>query len=235
MALNANKPNDGGKKFAPQANIAAGVYPGRLVQLIDLGLQAQKPYKGEDKKPVQELMWTYELVDEFMKDEDGNEILDKPRWISETLPFYGLFADKAKSTQRYHAFDPKEEEGGDWVKFIAAPCNVAVVNNPSGDKVYDNIGAISAMRPRDAAACPPLVNPTKVFDLDAPDMAVFNSLPKWIQDKIKGNLNFQGSPLQAALGGEKKEAPAKKVKASDVDREEDHDEAVATGNDDIPY
>jgi hypothetical protein len=236
MALNANKPNDGGKKFAPQANIEAGVYPARLVQLIDLGLQPQKPFQGKDKKPVQELMWTYELVDEFMKDEDGNDIADKPRWISETLPFHGLFADKAKSTQRYHAFDPKEEAGGDWVKFIGAPCNLAVVNNAVGDKVYDNIGVISAMRPRDAIACPELVNPIKVFDLDAPDMEVFNSLPKWIQDKIKGNLNFQGSPLQAALGGEQKAPPAAKVKAADADR----DDVPAAGpdvgdGDDIPY
>jgi len=220
MALNANKPNEGGKKFAPQKNIEAGVYPGRLVQLIDLGLQPQKPFKGEPKKPVQELMWTYELVDEFMKDEEGNDIVDKPRWQSETLPFYGLFADKAKSTQRYHAFDPQEVEGGDWTKFIGAPCNVAIVNNPVGDKIYDNIAAISAMRPRDAAACPPLVNPTKVFDLDAPDMEVFNALPKWIQDKIKGNLNFQGSLLQAALGGEKK-APAKKEEAPAAETSED--------------
>jgi hypothetical protein len=47
-----------------------------------------------------------------------------------------------------------------------------------------------------------------VFDLDEPDMEVFNALPDWIKDKIKGNLNFQGSPLQAALekGGKQEKA-----------------------------
>src|SRR6187402_3731535 len=121
MALNANKPQTGGKKFAPQANIEAGVYPARLVQLIDLGLQAQRPYQGKDKAPVQEIMLTYELVDEFMKDEEGKDIEDKPRWVSETLPFHGLFADKAKSTQRYLAFDPKQEYEGDFSKAVGSP------------------------------------------------------------------------------------------------------------------
>lgn len=228
MALNANKPNEGGKKFAPQENIQPGVYPARLVQLIDLGLQAQKPYQGKDKKPAQEIMLTYELVDEFMKTEDGEDIKDKPRWISETLPFHGLFADKAKSTQRYLAFDPKQDFAGDFAKAVGMPINVAVVNNAVGDKVYDNIATISAMRPRDAGACPDLVNPAKVFDLDAPDMEVFNSLPKWIQDKIKGNLNFNGSALEAALGGEKKEAPAKKEKAPVEEKAEEQSE-------DAPY
>lgn len=198
MALNANKAG-GNKQFAPQANIVAGNYPARLAQIIDMGLQAQKPYQGKDKAPVQEIMFTYELVDEFMKGEDGEDLVDKPRWISETMPFHGLYADKAKSTQRYNAFDPSGAFDGDISRAIGLPINVAVVNNVVGDKTYDNVGAVSTMRPRDAEKCPGLKNPSKVFDLDAPDMAVFNALPKWVQDKIKGNLNYNGSPLHRAL------------------------------------
>jgi len=214
MALNINKPQSGNKKFTPQANIEAGVYPARLVQLIDLGLQAQKAYQGKDKAPAQEIMLTYELVDEFMKDEEGNDIPDKPRWISETLPFYGMFADKAKSTQRYNAFDPKNEYEGDFSKAVGSAINIAVVNNSVGDKIYDNIGNASTMRPRDAQQCPDLVNPAKVFDLDNPDMEVFNSLPEWVRKKIQGNLNYAGSTLQQLLEiGDKKEQPAQGNKA----------------------
>lgn len=205
MALNANKAG-GGKNFTAQPNIQAGVYPARLVQILDLGLQAQKPFQGKEKAPVQEIMFTYELVDEFMKDEDGKDMEDKPRWISESMPFYGLFADKAKSTQRYNAFDPSGAFDGDISRAIGIPINVAVVNNVVGDKTYDNVGAVSTMRPRDAQTCPEPKNPTKVFDLDAPDMEVFNKLPKWLQDKIKGNLNYEGSVLQKALGGKPVEA-----------------------------
>lgn len=205
MALKA--PQGGGKQFAPQENIKPGTYPARVVQLIDFGLQPQRPFKGQDKKPAYELGITYELVDEFMKDEDGNDIEDKPRWISETLPVHPLVADKAKSTQRYTTFDPNLELGGDFSSMLGKPCNVTIINNKSGDKVYDNVATISAMRERDAAKCPELKNPAKMFDLDNPDMEVFNAFPKWIQEKISSNLGFKGSRLEKLLGG--KAAPNK--------------------------
>lgn len=230
MALNLNKPG-GAKNFVAQPNIEPGVYPARLVQLIDLGLQAQKPYKGKEKAPAQEIMLTYELVDTFMLDEDGNEIEDKPRWISETLPFYGLFADKAKSTQRYLAFDPKEEFAGDFTKAVGMAINVAVVNNAVGEKVYDNVGNVSSMRPRDADKCAEPKNPTKVFDVDAPDMEIFNLLPEWIQKKIVGNLQFAGSPLEAALAGDK---PAAKAPAKEASKKAPK-APVADPDDDVPY
>jgi hypothetical protein len=227
MALNANK-SGGNKDFPKQDNIEPGVYPARLVQLIDLGLQPQRAFQGKDKPPCQEIMLTYELVDTFMKDEEGNDLEDKPRWISETLPFYGLFAENAKSTKRYLAFDPTQEWGGDFVKALGQPINVAVVNNVSGERTYDNVATISAMRPRDVDKCPDLVNEAKAFDLDAPDMDIFNKLPKWIQDKITGNLNFAGSVLAGKIGG--KPAPAKAEKAKPAPKKAEEPE-----DDDAPF
>jgi hypothetical protein len=228
MALNAKKIGNGGGNRTPQANIEPGTYPARLVQIIDLGLQAQRPYQGKDKPPAQEIMLTYELVDTFMVDEKGEELTDKPRWISETLPFYGLYADKAKSTQRYNALDPSGEFDGDFAKAIGQPINVTIVNNAVGDKVYDNIATISAMRPRDADKCPELVNPSKLLDLDAPDLDVFNALPEWLREKIKGNLNYKGSPLEQLLGGggdrpRSAKAAAKPAKAEEPAAEQDED------------
>lgn len=197
MGLNAKNV----KVDRPQQEVLeADVYRARLVQVIDLGLQPQKPYQGKEKPPVQEVMFTYELCDEFMKDEDGNEIKDKPRWVSETLPFYGLFADKAKSTQRYNAFDPTGACDGDVSRCIGVPINLTIVNNVVGDKTYNNVGNVASMAAKKAATCPDLVNPSKVLDLDAPNMEVFNALPEWLREKIKSNLNFQGSVLQQKLG-----------------------------------
>ncbi len=216
MAFNAKQAgNGGGKERIEQPVIEPGLYPARLVQLIDLGLQPQKPFAGKDKPPMQEISLTYELVDVFMKDEDGNDLEDKPRWISETLPFHNLKADKAKSTQRYLAFDPKEEWEGDLTKALGLPINVVLVNNQVGDKVYTNVASLAAMRAKDAEKCPALKNPTTLFSLDEPDLAVFNKFPKWIGEKIQKNLNYAGSKLEAALKGkpaeykkaEKQEAP----------------------------
>lgn len=200
MALNGkNIKNENSSKFPPQPDLEAGTYPARVVQVLDLGLQPQRPYKGEAKPPKQEIQLTYELLDSFMQDEDGNDIEGKPRWVSETLPFVGLFADKAKSTQRYYALDPDESLGGDFSQLAGMACNVTLVINKTGDKTYTNVANVAQMRARDAAKAPDLVNPTKVFDLDAPDMDVFGALPEWLRDKIKGNLNYEGSKLQEAL------------------------------------
>lgn len=229
MGLNAKKVGGGGQgNKVQQANIEPGTYPARLVQILDIGLQAQRPYQGKDKPPAQEIMLTYELVDTFMLNDAGEELTDKPRWISETLPFYGLFADKAKSTQRYNAIDPSGDFDGDFTKAIGQPINVTIVNNAVGDKVYDNIATISAMRPRDADKCPELVNPSKLLDLDAPDLEVFNSLPEWLRDKIKGNLKYKGSPLEELLGGgERPQAAPAKAKAAvkpAVEKDEDDED-----------
>lgn len=232
MALKAPKGNSQENRVE-QPIIEADVYPGRLVQIIDFGLQAQKPFQGQEKKPVQEIMLTYELSDCFMVDEEGNELEDKPRWVSEVLPFYGLFADKAKSTQRYKAFDPTEEFEGDFSKCIGLPCNITIVNNKKGDKVYTNVANVAAMAARKAAALPELKNEPKVFDLDAPDLEVFNKLPKWIQEKIQSNLNYKGSKLEALLGGkqpEKKKEVPKKQEAKADNPPFDADE-----QDDTPY
>ena len=54
----------------PVELLEANNYPARVVQVIDLGLQAQRPYQGKDKPPAYEIMLTYELGTEFMRDED---------------------------------------------------------------------------------------------------------------------------------------------------------------------
>ena len=76
MSLNANNVAFAGAKkdFVP---LDAGTYPARLVMVIDCGLQPQRPYKGEDKEPAYEIGLTYEFADEFMKDDDGQEMKDK--------------------------------------------------------------------------------------------------------------------------------------------------------------
>lgn len=206
MGLNAKKvPNGGGKKIGKQVEMDAGSYPCRIVQIIDLGLQTQRPYQGEDKPPKHEIMLTYEFLDEFCLGEDGEELEDKPRWLSETFPFNSLDADLAKSTKRYRALDPKDNFDGDFTLLAGVPCVVTVVNKDGNGKhkgkVFNNVGGVSGMRTKDADKAVPLQNPSKVFVLDEPDMEVYRSLPEFLQDKIRGNLEFNGSVLQNALDG----------------------------------
>ena len=222
MGLNAKKMKHtgGNKAGAAQAPIESGTYPVRVAQVIDLGLQNQRPYQGQEKPPAYELMITYEFLDEFCVDENGNEDEDKPRWLSETLPLRSLQAEKAKSTQRYYALDPSESLDGDFTQLVGVAANASIVQNAGKGKnvgkVYNNIAALSAMRSKDSAKAPELKNEGKVFDLDDPDVEVFNSLPEWIQDKIKDNLEYAGSELEKALTGASSE-PESDVEEEDVE------------------
>lgn len=234
MAINAKEKKFEGKKV-DQPNLDAGTYPGRVVQVLDMGVQEQRPFKGEAKPPVQELMVTYEFADEFIKDEDGNDVEDKPRWLSEVFALHPLASDLAKSTKRYYAIDPEVEEDGNWGALVTRPVMITVVNNPgtgkNAGKVFNNIASISAMRKKEADKLPELKNPAKVLDLDDADTAdIMLTLPEWIQDKIKNGLEWEGCAVQKALSGGKKEAkeekkaPAKKAR---VVSEEEFDEELA--------
>ena len=208
MALNANKvPSASSANRVEQPPLDPGTYPARLVQIIDLGIQPQKPYLGQEKPPVHQIMMTYELLDEFCIDEDGEELEDKPRWVSETIAFRSLKADMAVSTKRYKALDPTEAYGGDFQQLIGTPCNVTIVNNESKGKIYNNVATVSSMRARDADKAPELINAPKFFAIDEPDLEVFLSLPQWIQDKITSNLKYEGSALYKALKAHQKAEP----------------------------
>lgn len=216
MALNAKKVKNPSNK-PQQPVMEAGTYPARLVQLIDLGVQAQEPYQGKEKSPVHMIYTTYEFVDEFMVDEDGNPDETKPRWLSEKFPFYSLEADKAKSTQRYNALDPQCVHDGEWPELIAAPVMVTVgtqttKSGPNAGKEYNKILSTSSVRAKEASRMAELVNEPKVFLLDDPDIDVFLSLPEWLQKEIKANLDYDQSLLQQRLGGNKKASSTTKKK-----------------------
>lgn len=208
MSLNAKKLASTNSKFQRPDPIAVGTYPARLVQVIDLGVQPRRPYKGEPKDPIQMIRCTYELTTEFMKDEDGNDDTTRPRWISEDFPFYSLNADRAKSTQRYLALDPTLHMEGDWEMMVGLPVALTIVHNAKKDDpsiVYSNIGSTSPIMSGMQVA--ELVNEATVFSLDRPDVTVFNSFPEFLQEKIKGNENFEGSTLAAMLHGGTVAAP----------------------------
>lgn len=223
MSLNSNDlPASGGKDFTP---MDAGTYPARIVNMVDLGMQGQRPYQGKEKPPVNMISLTYEFVDEFMQDEDGNDLTDKPRWLTEMMPIYSLGAEKAKSTLRYLALDPKSVHKGDFSKIVDVPCQVTVIHNPNKKvpgKVYENIGGVSLMREKDADKCAPLVNPSIIFDMDAPVMEDFAALPEFIQKKVREGINYEGSILDGMLGGEG--AGAGEAKADDAPPLDDGDE-----------
>lgn len=201
MSLKAS--NQSVSKGSRQDPLEAGTYMARVVQVIDLGLQEQQPFQGKAKDPAHMISVTYELLTEFCKDEDGKDMEDKPRWISEKFPLYSLGSDLAKSTKRYRVLDPGLEYEGDWSKLVGAACQVTVNTYPKKDGSTGN--GVSALTPMlKGVQAPELVNEPKVFDLSDPDMEVFEGLPEWLRGVITENLEYNGSVLQSILEGESK-------------------------------
>lgn len=215
MSLKAAATGGNFNKVA-QPNIEPGSYPARVVSVVDLGVQPQSPYKGETKPPCQMIRVTYELTDVFMLDEDGEEILDKPRWIAEDFKLLAMDADLAVSTKRYKTIDPDNQYDGDWSQVLGTGVMVNIVNNAgkgaNAGKLYDNIAGTSIMRKRDLDKLPELKNDPFFFDLTDPDADIWKKIPKWLQEKVQGNINYEGSPLQALVGDAPAE-PAKKPAA----------------------
>lgn len=192
-------------KRVAQAELEIDNYPCRVAQVIDLGLHHKDLWDDVNKKftkdlqkaPVNMLMVTYEFTTEFVKDEEGNELVDKPRWLSERFPVYALDSDLATSTKRYNAFDPGAGKfGGDWSRIAGEPCSVSITHKKSGKAKIGNVA-----KPMKGMQVAELKNPVKILDLGSPDLEVFNSLPEWLQEEIKSNLDFEGSPLQLLLSG----------------------------------
>lgn len=221
MALNARKVKNNSGPKAPLVD--EGAYPARLQGVVDCGLQPQE-FKGESKAPKNEIWTTYELSDEFMPGEDGEPNEEKPRWFSEFIPLNNLDSDLARSTKRYYALDPNEEEEGDWAELVTRPVMVTLVKNGE----YNNIANTSAMRPKEAAKLPALVNPSRIFSMDEPDIEVFLTLPNFVQDKIKNGLEFEGSKLDKLLKEHKGEGTTSSKKA--VTRKE-----AVVEDDSIPF
>lgn len=199
MSLNASQiPSNGGGKRVPQEELAIGNYMARLVQVIDTGVRykeewdpATNSYKpNTEKPPVQHIYTTYELLTEYMKDEEGNDVEDRPRWISEEFVLYNLGSDLATSTKRYNGIDPQHVKGGDWQAIAGDACQVALVHRKNGKSKIG--GVASAIK---GVPYPQLKNEVKVYTIDQGANETFGSLPEFLQEKIKSATNWTGEAV----------------------------------------
>lgn len=183
--------------------LEAGAYPARLVGLMTFGKQPQRPYKGVEKPPALTMRTTYEMLDEFLVDEEGNELLRKPLWQSEEWPFYSLSIDQAKSTERYKSLDPENKYGGNWPELLGMPCMITLSKEPSkkpgNTNIYNNITGVSAMTPKQAAKADQLINPTFMFDFYEPDMEVYAKQPDWVKEKFALAVDYKGGKLESLV------------------------------------
>lgn len=220
------------KTRVAQSELPEGNYMCRVAQVLDLGIQPREMWDATTnsfkvdttKKPAQKIMVTYEFCTEFVKDENGVADETKPRWLSEEIFLFPLEVDLATSTKRYKAIDPQATAQGDWTELVNYPCFVQIKHKKSGKAKVGGVSPAIAGVP-----VPELKNDPKVFVIDEPDLEIFNSIPEWIQEKIKSCIGYASTPLAKALGdGEpakeepkKEPAPQEDTPPFDVDGDEE--------------
>ena len=169
--------------------VPPGAYIGRCFSLIDLGTQLSSGQYGEKIQHKIRIGW--EL---FGEDEDGNALTvqvdgkDMPMTISKS---YTVSLHEKSSLRKDLAawrgkdFTDEEAQGFDVAKLLGVYCMVNVTTSETNGKTYSNVAGLTPLPGALKNAKPAPVHDHVKFDLDAPDMALFNSFREKLQDTIK--------------------------------------------------
>lgn len=215
MALSLNqKPVSTGKKFE---RIGEGTYPGRLVQVIDFGLQQETDWQTQEVKlddngneVWKPKVWlTFELPDETIEI-DGE---DKPRWISKE---YNLsFHEKSALTAVVNAMSTGGEKT--LADFLGKAALIQVGSTrTNNDKIVGVTKVIKGMTVGE------LQNDPVSFDFSDPDRKVYDGLPNFMKEKIQDGAKCRGGDKVSAM----LDMPS--TKAEDTKKE-------SLGDDELPF
>ncbi len=176
-----------GKTFDP---IPEGAYPARIYQVIHLGTVVG--FQGQLQNKVR-ITWEFPTELKVFKEENG----EQPMVLSNdyTLSFH----EKSQLRKVIDACDPKAlktvgddglVESYDVENLLGKACLVTVIHKEAkaGDAVYANIGVCTVI-PK-GMICPPQINPSKSLSYDNWDQTYFETLPKFIQDKMKSSQEY---------------------------------------------
>lgn len=184
--------DNGGGDFK---RVPAGAYIGRCYSVIDLGTQLSTGQYGDKMQHKIQIRW--EL---FGEDEQGNPLTinvdgrEMPLTISKsyTVSLHekaGLRRDLA--AWRGRDFTDEEALGFDVSKLVGAYCMVNVTTSETGGKTYSNVAGLTPLPGALKNAKPAPVHADVLFDLDRPDLKVFETFHKKLQEAIKRSPEWQ--------------------------------------------
>ena len=179
-----------GKKVMP--NIGNGMYPARVVQILDFGVQRVEDIDGNIK--ILPRVWvTFEFPTKRIEVEEDGKKVDKPRWLGKEY----THSDNEKSNMYKLVTNLKPDfnfEVNTLVDILGLP-GMVQVGTTSGEK--DKVVSVSP--PVEGMEIPELYNPTVSFDMSDPNMDVFLGLPVWMKRKVLESEDYPGSVLQHML------------------------------------
>ena len=169
--------------------VPPGAYIGRCFSLIDLGTQLSSGQFGEKLQHKIRIGW--EL---FGDDEAGQPLTitvngkEMPLTISKnyTMSLHEKASlRKDLAAWRGKDFTEQEAKGFDVSKLLGAYCMVNCTHSETNGKTYTNVAGLTPLPGALKNVKPAGVHEIVMFDLDAPDMAVFATFHEKLQDTIK--------------------------------------------------
>lgn len=185
--------------------VPPGAYIGRCYSLIDLGTQLSTGQYGEKMQHKIRIAW--EL---FGEDENGQPLTmmvdgkEMPMTISKsyTMSLHEKSAlRKDLAAWRGKDFTDEEAKGFDVSKLIGAYCMVNATTSETNGKTYTNVAGLTPLPGALKNAKPAPVHANLMFDLDNPDMAVFNGFHEKLQEAIKRSPEWAKASGQSVGSG----------------------------------
>jgi hypothetical protein len=189
MGLTVKAGSEG--SFVP---VPAGLHLARCYQIIDLGTQKSE-YMGKTKYQPK-VMFKFEVHGE---DDQGNPLVtSKGEPMSISKNYTASLSDMATLREdlknwRGRDFTPEELRAFELKNVLGAFAMISVSTAQGRDgKEYTNIGAIMPVPANiKKAGLPEGHNSTAFFDLDNPDMTLFETLSENIKNKIMSSPEWQ--------------------------------------------
>lgn len=208
-------------KFAAKTSVdfeivPAGNHVAILNGIVDLGIQ---PGRGIYPTPRHEVYLRFELSNERIKYEKDGKPIEGPMSIGRT--FTASMSEKANLRKFIEGWFGKQfptdgaAEAFEFKQLLSRQCLLNVTHNERGGKTYANINSAAPI-PRGMQVTAKQENPSLYFDLHEPDQKVFDSLPKWLKEKIQSRMP-ESEPTAAAKSVEERAAQIEKEQAHALD------------------
>lgn len=175
---------------------AEGTHAARLLSIVDLGHQPGFIYQGKKIESAWKMEFTYELVNHTMAD-------GRPFVVSEEVA-NNDWEDTKSGKRSTLVARSRSLLGSDYKKGLAdieslltQPCMVTVEYNEKGYARVRGQAAVGSVP--FGMDVKELTNMPYVFDLDEPNMDVWQTMPEFKQNKIKEALNFDSTELAKSL------------------------------------
>lgn len=180
MSLIASDPG-GDYELAPE-----GTHVARCYRIIDLGTQYSEYYQTYHRKA--QIYW--ELPDEKM--EDGRPFSVQRR-LTISLSSKGNLRPLLEAW-RGRKFTAEELAGFQLTKVLGAPCLINVAHSTEDKNQYANVQSVMAL-PK-GQECPPAINHADSFDIDDPNMPLFETFSEKVKETIRKCAEWKSEETQ---------------------------------------